>query len=76
MTEDHFTEAQLASERANARMGINQPPFLKLSAHMDKYGPDGVVESAAHLGEEQYEKLVAKAKRMKFNRKDRRWESS
>jgi len=73
MTEDNFTEDQLASERANRRAGVRQPNYTSLIAHMERWGPEGVVESAVHLPEDQFEKLALKAKKMKYDKRTKKW---
>lgn len=72
---ERFTEEQLAAEKATERAGVNQPGYKSLVAHMDRFGPDGILESAIHLPTEQYEKLEARAKRMKFDKKTKKWSS-
>lgn len=72
---ERFTEEQLAADRAIQRTGAQQPSMTALMTHMRKYGPDGILDSAVHLSEEQYDRLVAQSKRMKFNRRARKWET-
>jgi hypothetical protein len=71
-----MTDEELASERANLRMGVNQPGYRSLAAHMHRFGPDGIVESAGHLDPEQQEKLAVVAKRMHYSKKERKWVTS
>lgn len=39
----------------------DQPSFADLCKHLDKYGPEGVFESAAHLSEGEIETLRQEA---------------
>jgi hypothetical protein len=77
-TEDipRFTEEQLAADRAIQRTGAKQPSMTALMQAMKKYGPDGILESAIHLDEEQYDRLAVACKQMKFNRRARKWETA
>ena len=77
-TEDtpRFTEEQLCADRAIQRTGAKQPSMTALMQAMRKYGPDGILESAIHLDEEQYDKLAVAVKKMKFNRRARKWEAA
>lgn len=68
-----FTDEQLASERAAKRAGVGQPSYTSLVAHMERFGPEGVLESALHLSEDHYDKLVIKVKKMKYDRKAHKW---
>lgn len=74
--EDEFTDEQRAADRVQAKDGVSKPSFTSLLAHMERFGPEGVVESAMHLTDEQYAKLKAKAKAMKYDRKARKWAAS
>lgn len=72
------TQAERESEAADAasdKAGINKPSYSDLIAHMKRFGPDGILESALHLSSDQKEKLAARVKEMKFDRGKRRWES-
>jgi hypothetical protein len=40
---------------------------------MKRFGPEGIVESAAHLDEDQLGKLILKAKKMKYDRQTKKW---
>lgn len=62
-----------AAEAVAARAGVNQPKFSELLAHMERFGPDGILESARHLSEEQFEKLSKRAKRMVYSKEKRKW---
>lgn len=48
-----------AHERSLVRQGLDQPTFTQLAKYVAKHGPDGVLESACHLTEAQFEKLTA-----------------
>lgn len=71
--EPKFSEEQLAAENAIRRAGVRQPTFTELKRAMLKNGPDGVLESAVHLNDEQYERLVMQSKKMRYDRKARKW---
>lgn len=62
-----------AADAAFARSGARQPTYTDLAAHMLRFGPEGVLESALHLSEDQKEKLEEKAKGMKYNKKTKKW---
>lgn len=68
-----LSEEELAAEAVCRRAGVNQPGFKSLVAHMQRFGPEGILESAAHLSDEAYNRLAEKCRRMKFDRKGRRW---
>ena len=61
------------SEAAQDRAGVNKPGYKELSAHMDRFGPEGVVESALHLPDEQKEKLEKRAKNMRYSKEKKKW---
>jgi hypothetical protein len=71
--EPRFSEEQLAAENALRKTGVKQPTFTELRKAMLKGGPDGVLESAVHLEDDQYDKLVAQSKKMRYDRKARKW---
>lgn len=71
-----LTEEELAAEAAARRAGVNQPGFKSLIAHMQRFGPEGILESAAHLSDESYNRLAEKCRRMKFNKRERKWRSA
>lgn len=73
--EPRFTEEQLCAEKAIQRTGAKQPSMTALIKAMRRHGPEGILESALHLNEDQYDKLVVECKRMKFNRRARKWEA-
>ena len=54
-----FSEEQLVSEKHMIAAGIAQPSFTQLKSSLEKYGPEGILESAIHLPEDQYDKLEA-----------------
>lgn len=65
---ERFTEEQLAGDVVASRSvggTKGQPTFADLKAHLDKWGPDGVLESAVHLPADQYEKLEKLVKKLK-----------
>lgn len=70
-----FSEEQLAADKVMVRSGVSQPTFTALRQHMLRHGPDGILESAVHLEESQYDKLVAQAKKMRLNKRTRKWET-
>jgi hypothetical protein len=70
------SDEQVACHKAQERAGIGSPGYEKLVAHMQRFGPDGVVESAVGLPEEQIDKLTHMAKRMKYDRARKKWELS
>lgn len=56
---ERFTEEELAGEVVATRtIGGAQPTFTDLKYHLERYGPEGVLESAVHLSEDQYEQLA------------------
>ena len=60
---EHFTEEQLAGNVIASRSSSGREPgFEALCRALDKYGPEGILESAIHLPREQYEKLEKKVK--------------
>jgi len=75
MDSESFTEEQLVGERILRRAGVSQPTFSDLMKAMQKYGPDGILESALHLSAEEYDELEKevkarpKAKKMRLPRK-------
>ena len=63
--EQTFDEETLISARlTRAQVGGNDPTLSQLKGALDKYGPEGILESAVLLPRKQYEelaKLVRKA---------------
>lgn len=47
-----------AHERMLERQGINQPTLNELMHAAQRRGPDGILESAGHLPEDQFTKLA------------------
>lgn len=43
---------------------VPQPTFTELKQAAEKFGTDGILESAMHLPEDQFEKLQAIVKRL------------
>lgn len=70
-----FSEEQLAADSVMVRCGVEQPTYTALRNHMLRHGPDGILESAVHLEETQYDKLVAQAKKMRYNKASRKWQA-
>lgn len=48
----------LAHERALERQGIESPSFRDLMKHVKKHGGEGVLESAMHLSDDEFEQLT------------------
>lgn len=63
-SEPRFEEIELARENALRRAGVPQPTFTQLKQTAERFGTDGVLESAVHLSPDQYEKLAAIVKKL------------
>jgi len=59
-----FSEEEIAQDAVMEATGIENPTFAELVKHANKYGPDGILESAHHFSEEDYAKLKATVDRI------------
>ncbi len=55
------------------RMGIHNPTLSELRKHLDRYGPGGILESATHLPDEQFSRLVEQVERVRAEARGRPW---
>lgn len=62
--EQTFGEERLLSDRlASAQTGGRDPSLSQLKDALERFGPDGILESAVHLPRAQYEQLAKLVRR-------------
>jgi hypothetical protein len=64
-TDERFTEEQRIGDAIANRAVGGKPTFTSLKRHLERFGPDGILDSAVHLPEDQYERLEQMVKRYK-----------
>jgi hypothetical protein len=69
-----YSDEQMAAKRHQDRAGIGSPKYESLIAHMQRFGPEGIIEAAIDLPEEQQDKLERMAKRMSYDKARKKWE--
>jgi hypothetical protein len=75
LTDDEWREQKFSEEELMSAKLLGEPPTLaQLSSHMERFGPEGILESAILLPRVQYEKLeklVHKAPKIRTVRRRR-----
>lgn len=67
-----FTDEALAQDQILRADGFKDPTFTELKTALHKTGPEGILESARHLPQSQYDNLAKMVKDWRPARKARR----